>query len=128
MNSAAIGEDIIVRSATSRESVAESLEQGRKNGFNKLEVSETIASFLGELAKKVVNEVKIRGVLFTGGDTAIKAAHSLGITGTIILDEIVYGVPYGYFADEQYKNIIVVSKAGGFGKEDTIHKVLKFLS
>jgi 2-keto-3-deoxygluconate permease len=128
VDSSMTGEDIIVRSATSGESVKESIEHGRKHGFNKLEVSETIASFLGEIAKVVVNEVRIRGILFTGGDTAIKAAQSLGITGTIILDEILPGVPYGTFADEQYKHIIVVSKAGGFGKEDTISKVLQFLS
>ena len=28
--------------------------------------------------------------------------------------------------DEQYKNIIIVSKAGGFGGEDAIFRVLNF--
>ncbi len=40
-------------------------------------MSETISSFLGEIARYVIQEIKIKGVLFTGGDIAIKAAQSL---------------------------------------------------
>lgn len=90
-------------------------------------VSETIASFLGEIARYIIQEISINGILFTGGDTAIKAAQRLNISGTIIQDEILPGVPYGYFVEEPYKNIIIVSKAGGFGNEDTIFQVLDFL-
>ena len=45
----------------------------------------------------------------------------------MLKDEIVHGIPYGYFADDQYRDIIVVSKAGGFGGEDAIFLVLNFL-
>ena len=121
------GEDIIIRSATSKTMVKKCFELGQKYGLTRFKVSETVSSFLGEIAKVVMQEIKINGVLFTGGDIAIKAAQCLNISGTIIQDEIVPGVPYGYFADEQYKNIIIVSKAGGFGKEDAIFQVLNFL-
>jgi uncharacterized protein YgbK (DUF1537 family) len=49
------------------------------------------------------------------------------ISGVILRDEIVHGIPYGYFADEEYKDIILVSKAGGFGGEDAIFRVLNFI-
>jgi 2-keto-3-deoxygluconate permease len=122
------GEDIIIRSAPSRESVAKAFEIGLEYGFDNSGTGEVIASFLGEIARHIILEIKINGILFTGGDTAIKAAKCLNISGTIIQDEILPGVPYGHFADELYKNIIVVSKAGGFGKEDTIFQVLNFLN
>jgi uncharacterized protein YgbK (DUF1537 family) len=121
------GGNIIIRSAPSRAMVAKNFEQGQKYGLTRIRVSETIASFLGEIARYVIREIKINGVLLTGGDIAIKAAQCLNISGTIIQDEIVPGVPYGYFVDEPYKNIIIVSKAGGFGKEDAIFQVLNFL-
>jgi uncharacterized protein YgbK (DUF1537 family) len=121
------GEDIIIRSATSKTMVNKCFELGQKYGLSRFKVSETVSSFLGEIAKVVMQEIKINGVLFTGGDIAIKAAQCLNISGTIIQDEIVPGVPYGYFADKPYKNIIIVSKAGGFGKEDAIFQVLNFL-
>jgi 2-keto-3-deoxygluconate permease len=121
------GEDIIIRSASSKAIVTKSFEKGQEYGLDRFKVSEAIASFLGEIARYIIQEIKINGILFTGGDIAIKAAQCLNISGTIIQDEILPGVPYGYFVEEQYKNIIIVSKAGGFGDEDAIFQVLNFL-
>lgn len=121
------GEDIIIRSASTKAIVTKSFETGQKYGLTRFEVSETIAIFLGEIASYIFQEIKINGVFFTGGDTLIKAAKCLNISGTIIKDEIVPGIPYGYFVDERYKEIIIVSKAGGFGNEDAIFQVLNFL-
>ena len=121
------GQDIIIRSATSKAMVAKSFEQGQKYGLTRLQVSDTIASFLGEIARYVIQEIKINGVLFTGGDIAIKATQCLKISGTMIQDEILPGIPYGYFIDEAYKDIMIASKAGGFGDEDAIFQVLNFL-
>jgi len=121
------GEDIIIRSAPIKSSVEESFKQGEKYGLNRKEISNRIASFLGEIARFVIQEIKIKGILLTGGDTAIKTAEKLNITGTILGGEILPGIPFGNFTGEQYKNIIVVSKAGGFGNEDAIFHVLNFL-
>jgi uncharacterized protein YgbK (DUF1537 family) len=121
------GEDIIIRSASSKAVVKNSFEQGQVYGLDKSKVSEAIAIFLGEIVRHIINEIKINGILFTGGDIAIKAAQCLQVSGTIIQDEIVPGVPYGHFIEEKYKNITIVSKAGGFGDEDAIFQVLNFL-
>ena len=121
------GEDIIVRSASTKEIVSKSFETGQKNGFGRLAVSELIASFMGEIAMFVIREIKINGILLTGGDTAIKAVEHLSVSGTLIQDEILPGIPYGHFVEDQYKNIIIVTKAGGFGEEDAIVRVLNFL-
>jgi uncharacterized protein YgbK (DUF1537 family) len=122
------GEDIVIRSAPSKTLVSKSFEQGQKYGLTRSDVSEIIARFLGDIAREIIQEVKINGILLTGGDTAIKTAQALNISGTIIHDEIQPGIPYGYFIEEQYKNIIIVSKAGGFGSEDAIFQVLSFLT
>ena len=66
-------------------------------------------------------------MLLTGGDTAIKAIQSLNISGTIIHDEILPGVPYGQLDDDRYEDITIVTKAGGFGNEDAILKVIDYL-
>jgi 2-keto-3-deoxygluconate permease len=121
------GKDIIIRSAPTKTSVEESFKQGEKYGLSKNEVSDRIALFLGDLAKYIINEIKIKGILITGGDTAIKAAEKLDIKGTILGGEILPGIPHGNFVNEQYKNITIVSKAGGFGNDDAIFKVLNYL-
>jgi 2-keto-3-deoxygluconate permease len=121
------GEDIIIRSAPTNTSVEESFKQGERYGLTRNEISNRIASFLGEIAWFVIQEIKIGGILLTGGDTAIKAAEKLNITGTILRGEILPGIPFGNFTGEQYNNIIIVSKAGGFGNDDAIFQVLNFL-
>ncbi|MFO7922508.1 MAG: 2-keto-3-deoxygluconate permease [Bacteroidales bacterium] len=121
------GEDLIIRSASSKDMIDHTLETGKKYGLDGLMISKIISSFLGEIAKHVFEEIKVNGVLLIGGETAIKATQHLNVTGTVIQDEILPGIPYGYFIDERYRNITIVSKAGAFGNEDTIVKILAFL-
>ncbi|MCG8485065.1 MAG: four-carbon acid sugar kinase family protein, partial [Clostridia bacterium] len=82
---------------------------------------------LGEVTKEICENLKIRGVMLTGGDIAIKAAKLMKVSGVIIKDEIMPAVPYGYFISEQFSHIPIVTKAGGFGQEKTIINVVKFL-
>jgi 2-keto-3-deoxygluconate transporter len=121
------GDDVIVRTAPSDNSVTESFDKASMYGLDRVVVNELIGCFLGDLSKKIIGEIPVHGMVFTGGYTAIKAANSLGVTGTVIRDEIVSGIPYGHFIDDQYKDIIIVSKAGGFGDDDAILTVLNFL-
>jgi uncharacterized protein YgbK (DUF1537 family) len=127
-NSSRNGEDIIIRSAPSKAYVSWSFEQGQKYGLTGFDVSEIIALFLGEIARDIIHEIKINGLVLTGGDTAIKVAQSLNISGVNIHSEIQPGIPCGNFIEQQYKHIIIVSKAGGFGSEDAIFQVLNFLT
>lgn len=121
------GKDVIIRAAPESSSVEESFAKGSGYGLERFKVSESIAYFLGDLSRQILSEIRVKGILFTGGDTAIKAAECMGISGTVIQDEIVHGIPYGYFTEDKYKDLIIVSKAGGFGKEDAIVSVLNFL-
>lgn len=121
------GKDLIIRSAPSAEAVAKCFETGKKLGFDNFRVSDKIACFLGELSAEIVRKFSIKGIVLTGGDTAIKAMRSLNIHGIVIRDEILHGIPYGNFNDEMYKDIIVVTKAGGFGGEDALVQILNFL-
>jgi uncharacterized protein YgbK (DUF1537 family) len=121
------GEDIIIRSAPAVTSSAESCILGQKYGLSGDDVSEAVALFLGEIARDIIQEIPLNGILLTGGDIAIKTVQSLNVSGTIIQDEIQPGIPYGHFIEEQYKNITVVTKAGGFGSGDAVFQILNFL-
>ncbi len=121
------GEDIIIRSASDPAEVTACFEKGLRLGLDRYHVSEAIAIFIGEIAASSIRDLQINSVLLTGGDTAIKTARSLNITGTIIENEILPGIPSGRYADDRYRDLIVVTKAGGFGNEEALHKVLLFL-
>lgn len=121
------GKDLIIRSADSKDMMKNSIEAGKKYGKNAREVSDIVVSFLGELTRHIMNTISINGIMFVGGETTIKAAQHLNITGTVIQDEVLPGVPYGYFNEDKYRDITIVSKAGSFGDENAIAEVLLFL-
>jgi uncharacterized protein YgbK (DUF1537 family) len=119
--------DIIIRSSASRDSVRSSVEQGKQKGFTPVEVSENIAFFLGKLTREIIETYPVNGIVLTGGDTAIKTVNALNVSGTVIHKEIEPGIPYGNFIDEKFRNITVVTKAGGFGRKEAILRILNFL-
>lgn len=121
------GTDIIVRSAPDKDSVKRSFEAGERFSLSSVQVAEKIADFLGNIAATVIREMNISGALLTGGDTAMKSSNYLGSSGVILENEIMHGIPYGRFVDPGLKDRIIVSKAGGFGAEDAIFRILNFL-
>jgi uncharacterized protein YgbK (DUF1537 family) len=52
---------------------------------------------------------------------------ALNINGIVIRGEIAHGIPYGTFMDESLKDLTVVTKAGGFGTDETISQIISFL-
>ena len=119
--------DIIIRSSPSQDSVISSVEQGHQKGFAPVEVSENIALFLGELTREIIEKFPVNGILLTGGDIAIKTVNALNVSGTVINKEIEPGIPYGNFIDVKFRNITVVTKAGGFGSKEAILRILNYL-
>lgn len=119
--------DVIIRSAETREKVEFARKLGTKQGLTEKQVSEKIAHFMGELSYNICKRVKVRGIVLTGGDVAIKAVEYIGASGIIIKDEILPGIPYGYFIDKNFNDLPVVTKAGAFGQKDALIKIMDFL-
>lgn len=121
------GEDLIIRSANSREYVDECFRKAKENGIDESTLSDIISGFIGKLAAEIIRSVSLTGIILTGGDTAFKTMKALNIKGIVIKGEIAHGIPYGSFMDEGFKDLIVVTKAGGFGTDETISQIIKFL-
>ncbi|WP_026894699.1 four-carbon acid sugar kinase family protein [Clostridiisalibacter paucivorans] len=119
--------DIVIRSAKDRQQVKYARDIGREKGLASNNVSDNIAQFFGLLTREICNKQNIKGLMLTGGDIAIKTAKFMEVSGIIIEDEILPAIPYGYFISEKFGEIPIVTKAGGFGKEDTMIKVIEFL-
>jgi uncharacterized protein YgbK (DUF1537 family) len=119
--------DIIIRSTQSKEDVQKAFDAAEIEGVSEESASEKILKFLSVLAKLIIEEYKIKGLFLTGGDTAIHIIDELNIRGFSIINEIQAGIPYGNFVSENYNNIFVATKAGGFGNDISIYEAIKFL-
>lgn len=92
--------------------------------FRKLEIE--IKNFLGELISKIIKNSDVRNLILTGGDVALGVCKELGIYNMNILDELLSGIP---LSTAYYENHIlnIITKAGGFGKEDTLYHLINKL-
>ena len=87
-----------------------------------------IAQSLGEIVKRVYNDIKPITIVATGGDTAFQICDSLGSIGMELTDEIVPGVPIGILKEGMADGSGMVTKSGGFGEDDTLIRVINYIN
>lgn len=123
------GKDVALYTAENRDVIDETVHYAEAKGMSHFEISDFIAKSLGEITGILMRGSKefLSGVYITGGDTLIKIAKELNISGMIIEDEVLPAIPKGRFVSEEFENIDIVTKAGAFGKEDAFYHILKTL-
>jgi len=88
----------------------------------KLEI--LIRNLMGELAAKIVAEFNLCNLIVTGGDTALGVCKSFGVNKLRIIEEILPGVPLTKPENKDYSYLNLITKAGGFGKENSLYKII----
>ncbi|PKM53833.1 MAG: hypothetical protein CVV00_10740 [Firmicutes bacterium HGW-Firmicutes-5] len=123
------GKDVVVRTAKDKKDVEDAIEFMKNKGFDKFQTSEFIACGLGELTGNIINEFEdlLGAIYITGGDTLIKIANYLEISGMIILEEVLPAIPMCRFVHPKFDKINVVTKAGAFGSDDTFSRILDYM-
>jgi len=81
---------------------------------------------LTEIVARLSEEERFEGLVLTGGATAVGVARRLGASGILLGGEVEAGVPIGtLIGPNPYP---VVTKAGGFGEQDTLSRAVEALS
>jgi len=93
-------------------------------GFRELEIE--IKTFLGELTSKIIKNSDVRNLILTGGDVALGVCKELNTYNMNILGELLPGIPLAIANYKNY-NLNIVTKAGGFGKEDALYNLINKL-
>jgi uncharacterized protein YgbK (DUF1537 family) len=90
-----------------------------------------IAKVIGEVALSVLKESRVgirdTALVLTGGDTAFSVLSLLKIEGVEIEGEILEGIVIGHLVGGKWDGLKVVTKAGAFGKEDALEKIIEIL-
>ena len=95
-------------------------------GLSRAECGERICDYLAALTRDVLQHSTPDGIYVSGGDVAIAVARALGAKGFQIRGRAAGCVPWGYFSGCEWQRP-VMTKAGGFGDETTLLKVLHFI-
>jgi uncharacterized protein YgbK (DUF1537 family) len=120
------GRDVIIRLAGSKSLISKIQKAGEKHGMTNLEVRNRLLSVLSECFKKIIEKYRIAGLLLIGGDTAAQIMKAMGAKGFRIEKEILPGVPLGRILKGKHKGLWVATKAGGFGDEYALVKIMKY--
>ena len=86
---------------------------------------QTISAQLAEIARLLIMRCHARTLVLSGGDTAQNVARALGATRVRLLGAIEPGIAVGRWQDGFAQGQIVVTKAGGFGTERSLHRALQ---
>ncbi len=89
--------------------------------------SKAISEFLGQATRLVAREAPLAGVFLCGGDIAVAACSALGASGVHLQGEVEPGVPWGRLAGGPFADLPTVTKAGGFGRPETLARAIRFL-
>ncbi len=118
------GESVIIDAAG--EGKAEITAQYGKNRRRLLKDSEKIQNRLGWIFKKVVTGTEVAGVMVIGGDTLYRICRKMQAKAIRIRNEVEEFIPAGEMMLKQNRILPIVSKAGGFGSESLIIKVIQY--
>lgn len=88
---------------------------------------QVITNLLGQLTKEIVEKHGLRNLVISGDGTTTSICNTLGI-GLIDLErEILPGIPVCKAVGSNCDGVHLVTKAGGFGKQNSLRKVLELL-
>lgn len=119
--------DIIVRSDPSYSGDKYTTGILEKYGLTFRELEVIIRDFLGQLSAKIIEKTDTKKIIITGGDTAVGFCQVLGINSLSIMEEVLPGIPLSKVEKCNDYNLMVITKAGGFGEEDTLFEMVNKL-
>lgn len=104
-------------------------ENNYKESFSVLNnTGKTVAKKLGEIARWAVIDLGVRTLFVTGGETAFNIVNSLNIDSLRLKTEILPGIPLCEACiDGRKEPLHIITKAGGFGDELTLVKIMDFI-
>lgn len=122
-------QDAILLSSASleREEYDQTVQVGRQFGITTEELACITRDIMADMVYQVLEKVSISGLFLTGGDTAIGVFKRLNAYGSKIVDEIEIGIPMMRLVGGKKEGLAVVTKAGAFGKENSIQYALRKL-
>lgn len=115
---------VVDASGESKENI---LNQYQENHEDLLWVRKKILRYLEEIAVAAVDQEKLRGLVLFGGDTAVAVTKRLGAGGVEITREIEPYIPLGLLIGGAHERLPVVTKSGGFGREDSLVSIIRKL-
>lgn len=120
------GQHCVIRTcqqADQRHQIAALCEQ---HHLSRQQLGEQICQLLGRLTAAILACATPGALYLSGGDVAIAIARQLGAKGFRIRGQLAGCVPFGHLLNA-HQQMLVMTKAGGFGDENTLVEIIRFI-
>ena len=105
-----------------------SLEKAQLGEDAKGDAGEAICRSLASAVSDILRALPVSGLFLTGGEVAVWVVRALGAGGIELLKEVEPGIPLVRLLDGPHAGLPMVTKAGGFGVEETMANCIAELS
>jgi uncharacterized protein YgbK (DUF1537 family) len=86
-----------------------------------------IPKVLGKAAVHLLENLRLGGLVLTGGDLAMGVCERLSSSALLIEEEVLPGIPCSTLMDGPFQGLRMVTKAGGFGEKDALWRIIQYL-
>ena len=123
LGSALVGGSVIFRTFT---------ERWTGNSDGTVPIPQRITDVMAGVALEALQEARVDAgdlaLILTGGDTALGVLQLLDYQGIELEGELLAGIVRGSLRGGPWEDLTVVTKAGAFGKEDALVRILERLT
>jgi uncharacterized protein YgbK (DUF1537 family) len=119
-----VGKHVALRTAASRADVQYFLAEGQRCGLTPGQTAHRLAARLGEVVAAIHGRCAAKQYIVFGGDTLLAVARAMGWRGLLPRGEPLPGVVISEVCGHEGE-FAVNSKAGGFGTEDVLSRLLQ---
>lgn len=92
-----------------------------------IQSGEIITKLLGDAVEVLSRKTAIRGLVVSGGETALQVCRKVDADGIRLLTDVEEGVPAGIIMGGVIHGMPLVTKAGGFGSKAVFLNILDYL-
>ncbi|MDP2755778.1 MAG: nucleotide-binding domain containing protein, partial [Nitrospirota bacterium] len=102
------------------------------NGDEAAHIPQRITGVMAGVALEALREARVDAgdlaLILTGGDTALGVLQLLDYQGIELEGELLAGIVRGNLRGGPWDGLTVVTKAGAFGKEDALFRIMERLT
>lgn len=91
-------------------------------------IADEVTRQLGQIVADLTSRHTIGGLVLIGGDTAIAVLSATEARGIFLTAEPLTGVPVGTISGGSLDGVTIATKAGAFGDDQTLVRLLEFLT
>ena len=118
---------LLIKTSAKDEVIKDAIEYAKNNNLKIENLTENIANNVGRITKDLIVENNLQNLIVFGGDTLIGILKNLECSSVIPLKEISSGVVFTKALCKD-REINIITKAGGFGKENVIDEIKEFIN